>query len=536
AAEGDAPDPRAPLVDADLATNSLLVRATAMQIEQIKSFLGQLGETGEATLAERSGVRLLPYSGPAAASALEQVRGFWPSLRDNRIRVVAPTGGIRTFRPSSEDEAPQNEASGFDGFDDDSLFDPFFEPLLEDPQPREPAARPRSTKAPGRVTTRFAVQRESTAGGEPAEIVVAPGPGGLIIASSDLDALDQFEQLVRTAAGSATGGRELAVFYLRFAEAGAAAETLGKVFGAGSGGGGGDLIGGIAEAAMGDLGGGLMGDLLGFGGGGGGGDSLGGGFTSSSVDIVPDARLNALIVYAQPEDLQTVDQLLRILDQRTGPEVVEAGGKPRLIAVQNNSAAAVASVVKEVYKNRLESSGSGNGGGRQPNPEELIRALRGRGGQGGGAGGSGPEPSKMTIGVDERSNSLVVKAPDPLFEEVRLLVKQLDEEGLETPRLTRVVSLEHSNAEAVKEALESLLGEEAVTTVSSQQQQNRSRNSSSSQGGNNSADRAAEFQRRLEFFQRLRNAQPGGGRGGPPGGGGRPGGGPGRGGGRPGGR
>ncbi|MEM1305660.1 MAG: secretin N-terminal domain-containing protein, partial [Planctomycetota bacterium] len=47
AAEGDAPDPRAPLVDADLATNSLLVRATAMQIEQIKSFLGQLGETGE---------------------------------------------------------------------------------------------------------------------------------------------------------------------------------------------------------------------------------------------------------------------------------------------------------------------------------------------------------------------------------------------------------------------------------------------------------------------------------------------------------
>ncbi|MEM6799541.1 MAG: secretin N-terminal domain-containing protein, partial [Planctomycetota bacterium] len=312
-----------------------------------------------------------------------------------------------------------------------------------------------------------------------------------------------------SATQASSGGRQFAVFYLKYAEATTAAETLAKVFGGGGGGGGG-IVEDLAGAALGGLGGGLMGDLLGLGGGGG----AAGGFSSTSVDIVPDARLNALVVYAQPSDLDTVDQLLRVLDQRTGPEPVEAGGKARLIPVVNTSAATVAEVVQQVFQDRIQSSGGG--GGRQPSPEDLIRALRR--GSGGGGGGNDQEPSKMSIGVDTRSNSLVVRAPDPLFDQVKELVQQLDREGVGTPQSTRIVSLQHTNALALREALSSLLGEGVVTSTpgaangTNEKAKNSGGNSNRQQQDNGAATR--EMMQRIEMFRRMRdNLQRGGGGG-----------------------
>ena len=66
------PDPSAPRVDADITTQSLLVRGTAGQVQQIKDLLAQMGETEEAGGGVKSNehVRLLPLTGPAARSAL----------------------------------------------------------------------------------------------------------------------------------------------------------------------------------------------------------------------------------------------------------------------------------------------------------------------------------------------------------------------------------------------------------------------------------------------------------------------------------
>ena len=36
---------------------------------------------------------------------------------------------------------------------------------------------------------------------------------------------------------------------------------------------------------------------------------------------------------------------------------------------------------------------------------------------------------KMSIAVDSRNNMLIVRAPDPLFEEVKALVAELDQAG-----------------------------------------------------------------------------------------------------------
>ena len=66
-----------------------------------------------------------------------------------------------------------------------------------------------------------------------------------------------------------------------------------------------------------------------------------------TIDLVPDMRLNALVVRARPADLDTIEQLLKVLDQRTGPEEVEADAAPRIIPVYNTSATEVAAVVQQ---------------------------------------------------------------------------------------------------------------------------------------------------------------------------------------------
>ncbi len=172
---------------------------------------------------------------------------------------------------------------------------------------------------------------------------------------------------------------------------------LAAIFGGTAGGKDKGIIGDLASNALGGVGGGLMGDLL-LGGGGGGG---GGAFASGAVDIVPDARLNALLVHAKPADLDTVQELLKVLDQRSGPENVEAEAQARPIAVYNTSAAEVAQIVQQVYQDRMA-----GGGGGVMSPADMMKMIRG------GGNNSDQQVQKMSLAVDSRNNILVVRAPD----------------------------------------------------------------------------------------------------------------------------
>lgn len=588
-ATGEEPDPTAPRVDADITSRSLLVRGTANQVEQIRGLLQKMGESedGAGLAANPQKVRILPLTGAAARSAISQIQEIWPTLHPNRIRVITPNESIRSYTPGI-DNVPRASDEPSDDLRLQSMPSDTTPELWQNLLDADPsAAMPRIESQPGATSAtpahdrsagartkgarpklmRFAAnetasvegieQTEQTGGATStngngdrggatsgngvsgsldnstentsgASIVVAPGPGGLVIASEDVAALDELEDLLNVIAGrTAATGREYAVFYLKFSKAATIAEVLKAIFGGKSGSSDGGLVGDMASAALGDLGGGLMGDLL----LGGGGDSSAG-FTSGSIDIVPDARLNALIVRAKQTDLDTIEQLLKVLDQRVGPEEVEASARPRLIPVYNTKASDIAQVVQQVYQDRL-------GGGGAMSPQEMMRMLRG----GNGANvESQVEP--MSIGIDERSNSLVVRAPDPLFDEVRLLVSSLDQEQLESAETTRVVSLKHSNSSAVQKAITSIMGN--VTTNSQSaggDRDDRRRRDDDDDSPEEQARRnmrrqfemMREFQQMRERMERGRGGDRGGARGGfrgrggdrgGPGGGG-PGGGPG---------
>ncbi len=313
---------------------------------------------------------------------------------------------------------------------------------------------------------------------EGAPIIITMGASGVMIASDDLQALDDFENLLAALTSkSYTGGREYTVFYLKYAKAAAAAELLGEIYGAGSGssssGGGGSLLGNIANAAMGDMGGGIMGSLLGFGGGGGGSggsDSSAAHATTSSgaLSIVPDARLNALVVQGASADLDTIEQLLKVIDQKSSAVDIQIVSHPRLIPVFNTSADSVAEVVRQMYVDRLTANPSQQ---RQPSPQEFMQMLGGgrRGGGGGGGGNAGKKANedtpKVTIGVDSRSNQLVVTAPEQIFEEIKQLVAQLDQSGVESSQTMKVVRINGASSQSVQAALTALVGPESMKTT-----------------------------------------------------------------------
>jgi type II secretory pathway component GspD/PulD (secretin) len=318
-----------------------------------------------------------------------------------------------------------------------------------------------------------------------------------MLMSEDQQALDDLEALIKTlATRTTTSDREFTIFYLKHAKAQSIQPLLISILGGGSSsysssssGRGGSLMSDIAGAAFGD---GLMTNLL-FGGGSGSETPVTTVRGSGQVSIIPDNRLNALVVQGNAADLDTIEQLLNVLDQPGSPEDVSALPRPRMIPVRYKSAEGIAEVVKQVYSNRII---GGGGAQRQPSPEDFIRALRGgRGGRGGGGGGGRNEQEEMqqmTVGVDLPSNSLVVAAPENLFLEVKQLVDQLDQAVNDSVNdKLSVVTLKRSNAAAVQQALMPMLGDQArTTTLGSSNNSNASRNNNNQRGGRGGAGSA----------------------------------------------
>ena len=519
-----------PKIDGDPTSMKLWVRGTEAQIAQVKELVEKLeGPQAEGT-GLRENIRMLPLSGTAASSALESMELFWPTMRDNKIRIVTPSAISSTLRERrlAHPAPPEPQAPPVP-------VPPERPAPQEEPQPVPQTPPNTRGNANNNGASRFSFANLQQADDEAAQlaeppaaparigsdIIVSITPNGLMIASDDLDALDDFETLLRSfTEQSSLLGSEPTVFWLKFIKADVAAETLNQVVNgaSSSGGGGGSLLGDVASSMLGDIGGGMLGGILG-----GTSDS----FVAGSASIVADVRLNALIVQAAPTDLALIERILPVIDREGSPEDVQTDGRPRLIPVQFMSAEQMSTIVKQIYAERIAGASGGGGGGqqqRQPSPADFIQALRGGGGGGGGRGGGGggqaeSEPAKMTIGVDPRSNSLIVAAPEPLFREVEMLVFQLDQEGLESDDAMDVVTIRHGNPASVQAALQALIGEnlKTNTTTSTPSGGSSSSTPSSGQPGGGSSGDAAAIQQRIEFFRALQQGRGDGG-GGSPGG------------------
>lgn len=555
----EGPAANGPKIEADAINMQLHVRGTLNQIEQIRSFLEKMGEDGSGLAAvaaeERGNIRTIPLTGRAARTALDTLDQIWSTTHRNQIRVVTPSNLHQFTKPQAE--GMQESGRGLRGSGD---LAPESRPRPEAPPPPKKAPVPEGEKVrtDDRTTSKLPAGRfffVSQPGEEPAEekksadaaekkegeeppagkkpsvpgadIVVTLGPNGILIASEDTEALDEFEQLLRAIAETAVAkGREFNIFYLKYAKADAAAEILQEALGAkvvesSGGGGGGGLLGDMAANMLGGGDGGLIGGLLGLGGGGGGSPSSASS-SSGAISILPDLRLNALIVQGSARDLDSIEHLLQVIDQPASPEKIETVRPPRMIPVVNTKAEEVAVMVREVYSNRIQAAPNQQ---RQPSPQELIQALRGggRGGRGGGAAEKKNEEQKISVAVDTRSNSLIVSAPDHLFEEIRELVAVLDRAVEDTDQAVRVVTLSRASPDLVQRSITSVFGDTVTTSRTASgtppTTNNRS-NNQSNQGRSSDRQRSGRSQSQqgggggVDIQQMLNAAQGGRGRGG----------------------
>ncbi|HID21557.1 MAG TPA: hypothetical protein EYP14_04055, partial [Planctomycetaceae bacterium] len=476
-----------PLVDSDSATQRLFVRATAEQQEKIRELLVKMGEerltvrrgtTGSARL------RVIPFDGDAT-QAVDEIRRIWSQIRKNPIQVVKPQQILRPpgKKPESEPNEPSRKSpdAGASRSNGKPSAPPQPKPSGETSAGTHPVARPsRSALAaaglsdvglsivaalaasrdegqeqPPRPAKRGGVQMALEPGGrapqtadtpapatvtEPARSGDAPSPSGMedaaskpadsesdhepppivviigtdsvTITSDDPDALDQFENLLRSLSGRAgMVGRNLMIVPLQNVTATMVSLTLNRLFR----------------------------------------DNRYGSVATGPVTVVPDERLNAVIVHANRADRSMIRNLIAVLDTAEIPDS-QAIKRAMIIPVKNTDARRIEAVIRNIYRTQLMSRGLTQPV-RIPSgiPSRLASALQQL-----NAAAAGP---LLTVDVEDQSNSLVVMGPTPLLEEIKQLVDELDRVAKEErDRQIRVIPLKKTNSLRVQQALQMLRG------------------------------------------------------------------------------
>jgi type II secretory pathway component GspD/PulD (secretin) len=494
---------KGPIFYGDAASKRIYVKGTKEEVEQVRMLLSKVEESSPVVEVINDGMILMPFKGKSADRILNQIEMMMEATKKKPRFKVYP-------RP---------------GKDQTTTTEPISEPKDAKTTSRIEARVPSSpfikfTAAQGDEPVKMQVAKAAATGDNSStpsdEIKIFQGPNGLIVTSDDPEKLKEFNQYYRAAQEQmANGPSQPEIFYLEHITAAAATELIKSIIAgeaATSSGGGSGLLGDVASSLLG--GGGFMGGL--FGGGGSSSSSASstttsGAGASGTVSIIPDARLNALWVQANPMDMQMVEDLVDMIDT----EVVQENrtrGTTHIIQVNNTPVADIEAVVKEVFASRIAQA-AGAGAQRQPSPQEFMQMMVGGGGRRGGGGGGAQSELKeqtMTISSDKKNNTLIVVAPPNLFADVEDLVKQMDEAAGLDEKSILVIPME-GNSTIMKSALQSVFGANAKTSTTTGTQSTTPQ----SGGGTNSNNPA-------DFFQQFRNRGAGG-VGGFPGGGGFPG-------------
>jgi hypothetical protein len=160
--------------------------------------------------------------------------------------------------------------------------------------------------------------------------------------------------------------------------------------------------------------------------------------------------------------VQDVERMIEVLDSDELPESLRER-LPRMIPIEHANVQEVATIVQEVYRDYMEdpnaNRGGRNGGGGNP----LAMLMGGGGGGGDNRGRS--SGVRLTVGVDTRTNTIVIGANDQLYRQIEELVQELDNAAYEARETVRVVSIGEADALVVQQALGSLLPSVRVSTT-----------------------------------------------------------------------
>ncbi|MFK7818008.1 MAG: secretin N-terminal domain-containing protein, partial [Planctomycetaceae bacterium] len=375
-----------PLLQSDNDSQQLIVRGTAEQIEQIRDLLIKMGETGLRKTNPNAKVRVIPVTGDTV-EALKGLEKVWPKIRRNPIKVLQPGSRVREIVPGK--------------------------PVL----PKLPSGRGknqaalRKDAAGTRGLVHYTAFRSKQQDDQLAPVLVVPGNGRITISSDDTEALNQMEALLQ-AVFSSSGSRRRKDFNV-YALTNAAATTVS------------DLLNNIFKRDDSPI---MFGNVV----------------------VIPDQRLNALIVFAGRTDRERIEQLIEILDSDNIPETV-ATARTNVVPIEHADAAKINTVLTGIYKAQMSTGGSRSQvsipKGVPSSVATVLRQIN--------AASSAP---LLNVQVEETTNSLVIMAPQNLMEEVTELVQRLDQAASTSrARGVSIIELQKTNSRRVMDVLNRVL-------------------------------------------------------------------------------
>lgn len=446
-----------PTFETDLYGNRIIVKGTAVQIEQIREVLRDLGEDGSGDRSRLEGGNLRRYSlrGRDPAEFFEFLQREWSNQEKSSIRIVVPARGgpIRDLKTpgQGQDEVFPDAAAGGSGAETTGVRD------AADSLRKDVFYYPRSERGTA-IPVSFSQPDES---GEyaAADIQIVVDGDELLLLSDDEEALDRLEEMMDVLQQSIPFRTRWTVFYLEASDATETASLLEQLMpsssvtstASSSGFSFGSMFSPLTQTVS---------DMTGL---------SGLGSNPQILRIIPDPRANCLYVTGPQALVEEAESLLQVLDSNQMPESLREM-QPRRIPVEYAEIDDIATIVNDAFKPFMEPAG---GRGQQGNP---MAALFGGGGGGQRGGGNEPQGVQMTVAVDRQNSTLIVSSSLNLYQRVESLVKELDGAAKDSNRTVRVVQLKHADASLVQESLTSLFPR--VTTSAT-----RTSSSGSSSGG-----------------------------------------------------
>ena len=145
------------------------------------------------------------------------------------------------------------------------------------------------------------------------------------------------------------------------------------------------------------------------------------------VRVVPDDRLNSLVISTSPRSFAVVEEILRNLDREVAPEYREI----RTMDLKNASAPRIAAILQRLMDARVERLQK-----TQPQTADLERVI---------------------VTADERTNQLLVAASADGFDVIKSLLGELDSERLMEESSVEVVPVQKANLDRLTGAITQIL-------------------------------------------------------------------------------
>lgn len=168
------------------------------------------------------------------------------------------------------------------------------------------------------------------------------------------------------------------------------------------------------------------------------------------VAVTPEPRTNSLVVFAPPDLLTNVEQIIRTLDTTK----VATNMALRVFRLKNAKAEDMAKRMDEFFQNAGAATG-GAGGGRGADGRQMIIQFNYTNPE---TGQSEPRTlvhQDVTITPDPATNSLMVLAPKDSIDMMQMLVEMLDNVELQTAQI-QVFPLRNADAEDMRKLMEEL--------------------------------------------------------------------------------